>query len=70
MDWKAIVGILCLLYSASVIWIAYKMPPKLWKIVKMKFGNLQDKKLQIICYVFAGIFAVGGIVLLALSKAG
>lgn len=68
MDWKAIVGLICLLYAAFVIWIAYKMPPKLWKIVKMKFGNIADKKAQIVCYVFGVIFAAGGIVLLVLSK--
>lgn len=67
MDWKIIVGIICVLYAAVVSFLAYKKTPWLIKMVKMKLGkNMSDKSAINTCFVASGVFFIAGIVLFIL----
>ena len=57
-------GIACILYAAFVYYVAIKRPPAIINLVKKKLNkNMSDKAAAIVCYVFASIALVGGIVL-------
>lgn len=62
MDWKVLVGLLCLLYAIFVSFFAYRKSPGLLKLVKMKLGkNMTDKTAITICYVMSAVMLVVGI---------
>jgi hypothetical protein len=68
MNWWAIVGLLCIIYTLVVGGLALKRSPGLLKIVKMKLGkNMTDEKARTVTLVFAGIFGVAGIVFFILA---
>ena len=68
MDWKVLVGILCMIYAALVGFFAYRKSPGLIKIVKMKMGKkMTDKGAIITCYIAAGVVFVVGIVFFILA---
>jgi len=62
MNWKPLVGVLCLLYAVLVSFFAYKKSPGLIKLVKMKLGkNMTDKAALTACYVMSAVMLVLGI---------
>lgn len=68
MNWKVLVGILCILYALSVSFFAYRKSPGLIKLVKMKLGKkMTDNGAILTCYIASGIVFVLGIVLFILA---
>lgn len=68
MNWWAIGGLLCMIYTFVVGGLALKRSPGLLKIVKLKLGkNMSDDKARTITLVFAGIVFIAGIVFFILS---
>ena len=68
MNWWAIGGLLCIIYTLAVGGLALKRNPGLLKIVKMKLGkNMTDEKARTVTLVFAGIVGVAGIVFFVLA---
>ena len=68
MNWKVLVGILCMIYTASVGFFAYRKSPGLIKIIKMKLGKkMTDKGAITAAYIAAGVVFVAGIVLFILA---
>ena len=64
MNWWAIGGLLCIIYTIAVGGLALKRSQGLYKMVKMKLGkNMTDETARKISLVFAGIVGVAGIVL-------
>lgn len=68
MNGLELLGILVILYSIAVIFIAFKKPEKIWKMKKVKMFRkvLGEKGTVIFFYIWALIFIVLGI--LALLK--
>ncbi len=68
MNWYAIGGLLCIIYTLAVGGLALKRSPGLIKIVKMKLGKkISDETARTITLVFAGIVGIAGIVLFVLA---
>ena len=68
MNWYAIGGLLCIIYTLAVGGLALNRSPGLIKIVKMKLGkNMSDETARKVTLVFAGIVGIAGIVLFILS---
>ena len=56
MNWWAIGGLLCIIYTLAVGGLALKKSPGLLKIVKMKLGkNMTDEKARTVTLVFAAV---------------
>lgn len=68
MNIMALLGILCFLYAALVVFIAVKKPPALWKMAKIQmFIKLMGEQGTVIFfYVFAALAVCLGIWLLIL----
>jgi hypothetical protein len=66
MNWKALLGILLLVYATAVVLIAAKKPEKVWGMTKIKmFIKLMGEKGTVIFfYIFALVCATFGIFLL------
>ena len=68
MNWWAIGGLLCIIYTLTVGGLALKRSPGLLKIVKMKLGkNMTDETARTVTLVFAGVIGVAGIVFFILA---
>lgn len=68
MNGWALAGLLCILYTLVVGWLALKKSPGLIKIVKMKMGKkTTDQTVITISLVMAGIFGAAGIVFLIIG---
>lgn len=68
MNWKVIVGILCMLYAVGVGFAAYKKSPGFIKLIKMKLGKkTTDKGAVTATWITAGVVFVIGIVLFILA---
>ena len=68
MNWWAIGGLLCILYTLIVGGLALKRSPGLMKIVKMKLGkNMADETARTVVLVFAAVIGVAGIVFFILA---
>ena len=68
MNWWAIGGLLCIIYTLAVGGLALKRSPGLLKIVKMKLGkNMTDETARTVTLVFAGVIGVAGIVFFILA---
>ena len=63
MNGLAFLGIIMVIYSAFVVWIAIKKPPKIWGMAKVKLfiKVLGEKGTVIFFYIFALIVAVVGV---------
>lgn len=68
MDWKILVGILCMIYAVLVGFFTYRKSPGLIKLIKMKLGKkMTDKGAITTAYIAAGVVFVAGIVLFILA---
>jgi hypothetical protein len=68
MNGWALGGLLCIIYTLVVGWLALQKNPGLIKIVKMKMGKkTTDQTAVTISLVMAGIFGIAGIVLLVIG---
>ncbi|HAL74896.1 MAG TPA: hypothetical protein DCM45_07420 [Clostridiales bacterium] len=68
MNGWALGGLLCIIYTLVVGWLALQKNTGLIKIVKMKMGKkATDQAAVTISLVMAGIFGVAGIVLLIIG---
>ena len=68
MNWWAIGGLLCILYTLVVGGFALNRAPWLIKIVKLKLGKkMSDETARTITLVFAGIVGVAGVVLFIIA---
>lgn len=68
MNWWAIGGLLCILYTLIVGGLALKRSPGLIKIVRMKLGkNMSDETARKVTLVFAAVIGVAGIVFFILA---
>ncbi len=56
-----------LLYAAMCFYVAFKKPPKLIKIVKLKLGNISDEGAVKASYAAAVVALVIAIVLLVIK---
>ena len=68
MNGWALGGLLCMIYTLVVGFLAYKKSPGLLKIVKMKLGkNMSDETARNVTLIFAGAVGVAGIVFFILA---
>lgn len=68
MNWYAIGGLICIIYTLSVGGLALNRSPGLIKMVKLKLGkNMADETARKIALIFSGIICVAGIVLFIIA---
>lgn len=63
MNTWALIGILCVVYAAVLVWMAIKQPKAIWEMGKIKLfrKSLGEKGTVIMFYTLAVAFAVLGI---------
>ena len=66
MNGWALLGLLLIIYSVTVVFITVKKPKNIWEMAKIKMFRkvLGEKGTEIFFYIFAAIAAVIGIWLL------
>jgi hypothetical protein len=66
MNGWALLGLLLIIYSVTVVFITVKKPKNIWEMAKIKMFRkvLGEKGTKIFFYIFAAIAAVIGIWLL------
>jgi hypothetical protein len=66
MNGWALIGLLLIIYSVTVVFITVKKPGNIWEMAKIKMFRkvLGEKGSEIFFYIFAAIAAVIGIWLL------
>ncbi len=66
MNGWALLGLLLIIYSVTVVFITVKKPENIWEMAKIKMFRkvLGEKGTKIFFYIFAAIAAVIGIWLL------
>jgi hypothetical protein len=66
MNGWALLGLLLIIYSVTVVFITVKKPENIWEMAKIKMFRkvLGEKGTEIFFYIFAAIAAVIGIWLL------
>jgi len=68
MNWWAVGGLICIIYSLVVGGLAYNRSPGLIKIVKLKLGKkISDETARKVTLVFSGIIGIAGIVFFVLA---
>lgn len=61
-------GLILILYSAFCFYVGLKRPEKLFRVAKLKFGkNKEDAFVSKICYVWASLMLIAGIVVFILG---